>query len=553
MAEPRAAGRDEAETCGAQMAAQRPDWTARLFESVNRLRRFTTAELAANADLEMAVAEAFVATHPDLLEPVPSAEGSWRVRASAARALAGRVAELRRTGSDAGAIVTPKPDILALVELTLDALERGRPPKPELRNHEIELAGLQILAREAALRERRADLEKATQRIEAARRRLDAARAALRAAPAAHVAVRDEEPAATASERLRLHALLLDWTARWDAGTAVATTPPSNVMDLAPASELIATLLRARASLGRTEPHAELAPAVLLLRWRDAATAAQLATLRQDLAARLDGLLRGAPGDELPALAAMAVALDATNAAGTIFRALILPHLSAGLAPAARMVCLASLARLARPRPDGDHDRASANACHFLCVQRGIPDGELAVLVPAALGALDVDAQALLLRLARTAFGSDGRLRHFAEGPSEGALARNLSLALQRSNYVVLQQHIASLVELDDGRGLVAMLNRGEHAALELRDAEDGQYVVRMGRRVAQYLGASQQRSGVLIAVDEKSQAGKALQKMMLLRSWDSAQRSDPDEGAEIFSFSAAMERKKRAGSRSGP
>ena len=219
--------------------------------------------------------------------------------------------------------------------------------------------------------------------------------------------------------------------------------------------------------------------------------------LRALVLERISRLPADADSTTIAKLGMAAAVLDAVEAAEPLLGSLLsLPasKQQGGADSEAKRICALALARLARPRLAAANRSKPAAACHYLLARRQPEAGELAILAPAALAGRYGNNGELLLRFTDALFNENGMKPAFKTSFEEGAIARNMALAMQDSRFLLLMEHMPDLLERDSGRGLLLSMSAPEHGAMELVDADDRKqrFRIKVGAQVAKYLGISE-------------------------------------------------------------
>jgi hypothetical protein len=108
----------------------------------------------------------------------------------------------------------------------------------------------------------------------------------------------------------------------------------------------------------------------------------------------------------------------------------------------------------------------------------------------------------------------------------EGALARNLTLTLQHGRFVILQEHIANLLEQECGQGLLLSLSSPEHGALVLKDAQKKfDFNVDVAPRIVNCLGDRKPRP---ITLSLQKESAHRLSRVLTLRTWATLEQDAP-------------------------
>jgi hypothetical protein len=424
---------------------------------------------------------------------------------------------------------------LALLESRLEALAEGEVTDEEEKDKLLEGARISRQGAEADFRAmiaRRAEasaIERFAMKLAAAKIGLEQAEAAAVAAPAVTApAVAVPEAAAPANTMeiipflqgasVAIRPFLQDWTAPLptEAVPGDSATAPQE-------------LLNAAMTLSGDEAGSVFAASVALMRSRGAWDEDWL---RAALDERI-GWLSASP--ELATTARLAVAaamFDRAEAAEPLLGVLLRCRVATGAdaEQEATRLCMLSLARLARPGGVGADRLGPAAACQYLLARKKPAADELAILAPAALMGRYPARGALLGSLAERMFDGKRMKPEFQAHLHEAALARNLTLVLEHSRFVILEEHIANLLEKESGRGLFLSLSSPEHGALVLKDGNNkNEFHVDVAPHIVNYLGSRKQRP---ITLKLRKTSANLLSGVLTQRTWATLEQGPPPPGA---------------------
>jgi hypothetical protein len=524
-------------------APRTSDTSLRLFGAALSLAAFGTRELAQHAQVKANAARAFVEDNckAGLIERMPGSpvhrdehggrpRNLYRVRAERRDEILRLLAEIRR-GPAEGTMATFPPDMaggdpedyspLALLESSLAALAKGEFDQAEERQELLDQADIRIRGAEADLRAMGANCADLRE-IERHAVRLGAARQALAAARTPSIALPASAAPAVADVFLRF---LRDWTIPVEVPEPEDRCTRDQLAAYDPGQVLDVVLHAAGTRPGSARSIFE--PALLLLQAQAGWTRDTSVAVAAQVCARVLEASPSADAFGLAALAVIAAALEVRQAAEPLLTALLSSDLLDRIG-AERRTCLMAIAHLARPsRAARDQlTLTAASVCQYLLARRASAADELDILAPAALQAPHVGSGDLLHRVGSAMFNRGGMKSEWRRHANEGALVRNLVLALQGMGFALLQDHMPGLLEESYGRGLLLRMSAPEHEALDLTDANGSpDFIIRVGRRVAAHLGVNQPLPVPLI-LDKK--AADRLSDLLTSRTWASrAQTGD--------------------------
>jgi hypothetical protein len=491
------------------------------------LDRFTAKSLASYAHADMHAAQLFLeeGCAAGLIEPISPEwipTSLYRVRTTHRDELLQRLAEHRRersassvTGYHPLPANTDAEDYtpITLLESTLAALTESDPESTEDRQELIDQANIRFRGAKAdlgALIANGVELSEIHQFVT----RLMSAKENLA------IALVPPDPLSAASELVPHDFIqfLRDWTA--PITIEVPTDKPLKLFATHNQAEFVDFTLR-RASIRSSRASSILEPAYYLIRRKEIFGSDVSDLITQQIRQRILALSRTSEPFAIAALSVIAAVFELREAAEPLLAALLIPGVTERMLAHHRRPCLMAMARLARPHHAMRDPQifSAASVCHYLLLRAGAAETDLDILTPAALLAPGVDAGELLHRLGERLFARSGLKPQWRARIDEGALMRNLALAIYVSGFSLLQDHLSDLLKKSYGRSLIARLSAPEHEALDLTDANDSSgFIVRIGKRVASYLNLSRPPLTSLVL---SNKAADRLSHLLTSRMWN--------------------------------
>jgi hypothetical protein len=491
------------------------------------LDRFTVESLADYAHAGIDAARVFLTEGcaAGLIEPISpeqSPTSPYRVRTTRRDELLQRLAEYRRerigpsvTGYHARPANRDAEDYspIALLESTLAALAENEPESTEDRQELIDQADIRFRGAKAdlgALIANGVELSEIHQFVT----RLMSAKENLA------IALIPPDPPSAAANFVPEDFIqfLSDWTTPIKIQTL--NDKPLKLFATHSATEFVEFTLR-RAGVRSGMSSSIFEPAYHLMRRKEMFGPDVSDLIVQQVRQRILALSRTSEPFTIAALSVIAAVFEIREAAEPLLAALLLPGITERMLAHHRRPCLMAIARLARPHHAMRDSQilSAASVCHYLLLRAGGAGTDLDILTPAALQAPGVDASELLHRLGERLFGRSGLKPEWRTRIDEGSLMRNLALALYVSEFSLLQDHLADLLEESYGRSLIARLSAPEHEALDLTDANgSSSFIVRIGKRVASYLNLNRPPLTALVLTNK---AADRLSHLLTSRMWD--------------------------------
>jgi hypothetical protein len=467
----------------------------RLLTAASRLRQFTLTELAEHAGVGQELARSFLRRSSDvervdtqLQEGRGRPKNLWRLRPDRVLPVAAEVAKVSRLIEPLAAESDDDPKTWQLLQSTLTGLE-----KQELTDAEVprvlHRAEMYLASAEMELRDRTAlALPIPAEEQEAVRvasleiQRLRAVTSQPKLLLLWHKVLR---PARELRDKFRL--FLKDWTASIPVPAVLEPDVARGQLAAHGAPGILDLALQTAARESVSD--SVFVPALTMLHHKSGWDAATQAVFATDIERRL---CRAAVADHpllVTALAAAAAAFDVGGAVEPLLEQL-LRRRPGGLSPEWRRICMQSLARFASYRPSSPNPELAGSACHFLLTRPGVDPFDVPLLTAAALSGRHVDEGSLLHGFGRTLYVD--KHSHDLSSPSDdGAMTRNLGMAIARDSFGPLQRQIDNLMaQREYGSLMITKLCEPGYDAIKLDDTDgDEAFVVCARPLLAQCMG----------------------------------------------------------------